>query len=139
MIFVALFSDFVAWALYGTRFVLSPRFHKLTPMFLGFSVLLIYLFMWQAQTLRKQGKVHLALLEFVAFIAAGLPAGLFCALLFRLFTTKGAAVLTHPKIAFLAALLLLIMACKCRAVGAIWQLVKPAFKVQDERRIVVSK
>ena len=139
MIFVALFGDFVVWAVYGTGFMLSPRFHKLTPMFLGFGVLLIYIFMWQAYTLRKQGKTHLALLEFLAFLAGGLPAGLFCALLLRLFTAKGVAVMMHPKIALLTALLLLIFACKRRAFSIVWQLVKSAFEAQDERRIVISK
>ena len=139
MIFAALFGDFVVWAVYGTRFILSPRCHKLTPLFLGFGVLLVYSFMWQAFVLWKQGKAHLALLEFVTFLAGGLPAGLYCASLFRLFAVKGTAVLMHPKIAFLAALLLLILACKCRAVSNIWQFVGPAFKAQDERRIVISK
>lgn len=139
MIFVALFGDFVVWAVYGTRFILSPRFHKLTPLFLGFGVLLIYSFMWQASVLWKQGKAQLALLEFVTFLAGGIPAGLFCVFLFRLFAAKGYAVLMRPKIAFLTALLLVILACKCKALGAIWQLVRLAFRVQDERRIVISK
>ncbi len=139
MIFAALFGDFVVWAVYGTRFILSPRFHKLEPILLGFSVLLIYSFMWQGLALWKQRKYHFALLGFVALAVGGVSCAPICAIVIRLVAAKGAATLAHPKAISLAMLMLLILACKCSAAMSIWQLTRPIFREQDQRRVVISK
>lgn len=139
MFFVALFGDFVVWTVYGTRFMLSPRSHQMDSIFAGATGLFVLLFVAQAKTDWNQGKRHLVLIGLFMLILGAIPSAQLCAFHVRFVTVKGAAVLMHPKIAFLTALLLLILACKCKAFSNIWQIAGPAFKPQDERRIVISK
>jgi len=78
------------------------------------------------------------LLGTLIFIIATLPFAKPCALMVRFAMVKGVAALAQPKIALLVVLLLLVFACKCRAVFNLWRLVRASSEPRETRRIVIS-
>ncbi len=141
MIFVALFGDFVVWAVYGTRFILSQRFHKLTPIILGFGVLLIYLFIWQSYQDWKQGKPHYILIGFFVLVIGGIPLARLVAA-FVVKVTIFAPTVGVPKFytsLFIPVLLLVFgFACKVLTLSKLWHIAVPVYKPQEQRRIAIS-
>lgn len=78
------------------------------------------------------------LLGVLTVIVASVPFAKPCALLVRFATVKGVAALAQPKIALIVVLLLLVFACKWRALFSLWRLVRASFEPQETRRIVIS-
>ena len=141
MFATALFGDVFVWAVYGTKFVLSPAFlwvedglRSLIGMsFIGFLIF-------------EKGSEHLQnnrwkpfLLGVLMFFFASLPTAKSCALLTRLASVKGIWVLAQPKHLILVLLAMLIFPCKCRAGFILWRLVRRAWEPREARRIVISE
>lgn len=116
MFATALFGDVFVWAICGTNFVLSPRFHQVEGWLRALLFVSFMSFVGLDKGLEhfQQRRWRPFLFGLLAFIVASLPFAKPCALLIRFATAKGFAVVTHPKIAWLVGLLLLSFACKCR-------------------------
>lgn len=140
MFAAAIFGDVFVWAIYGTKFVLSPAFPQIEGglrdlsgvSFMGFLIF-------------ERGVEHLRqyrwkpfLLGVLTVIIASLPFAKPCALLVRFGMVKGVAALAQPKIALLIALLLLVFACKYKAMFSLWKLVRTSSAPRETRRIVIS-
>jgi len=141
MIFAALFGDFVVWTVFGTRFLLSPRFHSLLPYFGGCGMILLYLFLWQSHQDWKQGKPHYVLIGLFVLVIGGIPLAPFVA---HFVAKVGFAPIPGvPKwyMSLFIPILLLVLgfACKLLTLSKIWRIVAPVFASQEQRRFVVSK
>lgn len=138
---IALFGDVIVWAIYGIKFVLSPIFHQteeglrdLTGIsFMGFLIF-------------ERGAEHLQrnrwkpfLFGVLMVIVASLPFAKPCALLVRFAMVKGVTSLSQPKITLLIGILLLVFACKCKAMFTLWRLLRSSSGPRETRRIVISK
>ena len=142
MVFALLLGDFVVWAIFGTRFLLSVRFHSLLPYFQGLSVLLLYLFLWQSYRHWKQDKPHYVLVEFFVLVIGGIPlAGLIARLASKVVLFTPVAGVAKPYMSLFIPILLLVLgfACKLLTLSKVWRIVAPVFKPQDQRRIVISE
>ena len=140
MIFAVLFRDFAIWAIFGIRFLLSPRFRNLLPYFQGLSVILMYLFLLQSYQSWKQGKPHYILIEFFVLVIGGIP----LARPVARWTAKAVIPATAGMSVSLKSLLIpmlvlaLCFGCKLLTLSRLWRIVAPAFKPQEQRRIVIS-
>jgi len=140
MFVMALFGDLFVWAVCGTKFILSPRFQQVEGWLrglLGASFMGFLIFEKGAEHLQQKRWKPL-LLGTLIFIIATLPFAKPCALMVRFAMVKGVAALAQPKIALLVVLLLLVFACKCRAVFNLWRLVRASSEPRETRRIVIS-
>jgi hypothetical protein len=135
MFVTALFGDVFVWAIYGTKFVFSPQFHKMQPAFSGGGVILLFAFIAQAKTDRRLGRTHLVLLAFVALVAAGLPFAPLCANL--LFPNSAGG--TGPPVLSLALVVVGAAVCKWKALINFWRIIRSIYEPQDTRRIIISK
>lgn len=140
MFLTAWFGDIFVWAIYGTKFILSPRFHQAEGWLGSF-----FFVAWMGFMTFEGGAEHLKqkrwrsfLLGMLTYIIATMPFARPCALLVRFVTVKGTIVLAQPKFMILAVFLLVVFACKCRAAFILWRLVRAASKPREMRRIVVS-
>jgi hypothetical protein len=138
IVVAALFGDIFLWAILGTKFIQSARFHKMEPQFQGLGVILMFLFMAQAKKDWKQGKPHLVLLGFAALIATGLPFAPLCTTLLFVATIKGVVPFSSPSVLFLVFLLVLSAFCKWKAFVNFWRLIRAIYEPQEARRIVIS-
>ncbi len=141
MFVTALFGDFFVWAIYGTKFVLSPGFRQVESWLRGLTGMSFMGFL----TFEK-GSEHLQnnrwkpfLLGALMFIFASLPIAKSCALLARFATVNGIGALAQPKHLILVLLAMLIFPCKCRAGFILWRLVRKSSEPRETRRIVISE
>lgn len=141
MFLTAWFGDIFVWAIYGTKFILSPRFHQAEGWLGSFSLIpfLGFIAFEGGAEHFKQRRWRPFLLGVLTFIIATMPFARPCALLVRFVTVKGTIVLAQPKFTLLAVFLLLVFACKCRAALILWRLVRTSSKPRETRRIVVSE
>ena len=141
MVFAVLLGDFVVWAIFGTRFLLSVRFHSLLPYFQGLGVLLLYLFLLQSYQHWKQGKPHYVLIEFFVMVIGGIPlAGLIARLASKavLFAPISGVPKLYMSLFIPVLLLVLGFACKILTLCRLWRIFTPVFAPQEQRRIVIS-
>lgn len=140
MFVMALFGDIFVWAIWGTKFVLSPRFHQAETWLNGFISVSFLSFMGIDKGLQhlQQRKWKLFLVAFLTFFVAAMPFAKPCALFVRLATVKGVAALFHPIHILLIAFLILVFFCKCKIVFSLWRLLRPS-QPRETRRIVVSE
>ncbi len=142
----ALFGDVIVWAIYGTKFVLSPIFHQIEEglrdltciSFMGFLI-----FERGAEYLQRN-RWKPFLFGVLMVLVASVPLAKPCALLVQFAMVKGVMALSQPKIALLvvvllAVVLLLVFACKCKAMFTLWRLLRSSSGPRETRRIVISK
>ena len=139
VIFATLFGDFVAWAIYGTRFILSRRFHNLLSYSQGAFVMLLFSYINQAKKDWKEKKFHLIFIGFVILGAGAIPLASLTARMVILVTTVGLTAFNRPLIPNLALLLVMALACKTITLWSILRTFLSAFETQDQRRIVISE
>ena len=139
MAFGALFGDFIVWAIYGTGFVLSPRFFKLAGSIL-FPLGTIFMMIYFAQSVThwKQKKFHLVLIGFMVLVIASVPLAPAVAKVAVAVTAKGSGILWNQPLVP-TALFCLIAFCKIKSLLNFLQLSRISPRTQENRRIVISE
>lgn len=140
MFVMALFGDIFVWAVWGTRFVLSPSFHRAEFWLNSLLAFSFFSFIGLDKGLEhfQQRRWKPFLFALLTFIVATLPFAKPSALLIRLATIRGLAALAQPKVMLFIALVMLVFFCKCRIMFSLWRLLRPS-QPRETRRIVVSE
>ncbi len=140
MFVMSLFGDIFVWAIWGTRFILSTRFHQAETWLNGLISISFFCFIGLDKGLEhlQQRRWKLFLVALLTCIGATVPFAKHAALLVRLATVKGVVALAQPKLMLFIALLMLIFLCKCRIVVSLWRLLRSS-QPRETRRIVVSE
>lgn len=136
----ALFGDMFIWSVYGTKFILSPRFKSIEGWlrdFIGVSWIGFLIFEKGAEHLQKNRWKPFLVGTLIA-IAGSIPLAKPGALLVHSATVKGTSILAQPIVVSLVALFLLVFVCKCKTISSIWKLLSVS-KPQEQRRIVISE
>lgn len=100
MFILGLFGDLLVWAVWGTRFVLSPRFHQAEFWLNGLLAVSFFSFIGLDKGLQhfQQRRWKPFLIALLTFIVATMPFAKPFALLVRFATVKGVAALVQPKL-----------------------------------------
>jgi len=138
MVFAALLGDFVVWAIYRTRFILSRQFYNLLPDFQGASTMLLFSYINQAKKDWAERKFHLIFVGLFMLTVGAIPVAPLAAKMAVLITKVGLAAFNLPSVPNLVLLLTAALACKIITLWRVVRLFSVAF-AEDRRRIVISE
>jgi len=137
MVLGTLFGDFIVWAVSGTRFVLSPRSHKILGSLYPLGMIFMLIYSAQSAIYWKQKKFYLVLIGFAVLVVAPVPLAPTVAKVAVAVTAKGIGILWKLRL-FPTALFCLIAFCKIKSLINFLQLFRLPLRTQEQRRIVIS-
>ena len=140
MFIISLFGDIFVWMICGTKFVLSPAFHRVEYWLHALLGVSFMTFMGLDKGLehiqKRQWKP--ILIPLLIFFFGTMPFAQPCAIMIRFTTAKGIMALSQPKIDLLIVFLVLIFVCKCKALFNLWRLTRKTSEPLETRRIVIE-
>ncbi len=129
MYLVPMTWDLFVWAVYGSAFLRTPKFHHferiITTGLGSLGVMIGFMVVDRGLELIKQGHIRAFLIAAITVTGANIPVAALLAALAKVIAVKGLVVVTHLHFQGYSLLALVLLACKYRAVIQYFHLMRP--------------